>query len=103
MIRVSNILPQISRFFSAKKIQVKLYGATSLAVGFSVLGLFAINASQSNQRDISTETISIFHSPMSLSAHYALASKFKSLNDEKNQAYEIQLIQISERYHTQCS
>ncbi len=30
---------------------------------------------------------------MSLSAHYALASKFKSLNDEEKQAYEIQLIQ----------
>lgn len=93
MIRVSNILPQISRFFSAKKVQVKLYSATTVAVCFSVLGLFAMNATQSNQKDIAKESLLIFHSPMSVFAHYALASKFKSLNDEEKQAYEIQLIQ----------
>lgn len=39
------------------------------------------------------ESLSIIHSPMSLSAHYALASKLRSLNDQERQAHEIQLIQ----------
>lgn len=92
MLAFTHLLPQISRFFSAKRVQQKLYTMSTAALNISLLALVLGNSTQFKATNIPYEIDQIVQSPFSISAHFNAAKVFKGNNIEFQKTNEIRLV-----------